>query len=105
MYICLILELSFTLAPLPSNIDLIEVFVDDKAVKVPRGTTVLNACELGGVEVPRFCYHERLNISGNCRMCLVEIEKAPKPVASCAFPVGPGMRIKTNTPLVAKVLF
>ena len=54
-------------------------------------------------QIPRFCYHERLNIAGNCRMCLVEVEKAPKPVASCAMPVMPGMRVRTNTPAVAKV--
>jgi NADH dehydrogenase (ubiquinone) Fe-S protein 1 len=79
-----------------------EVFVDGKAVKVPKGITVLGACEEAGVEVPRFCYHDRLSIHGNCRMCLVEIEKAPKPAASCAMPAMPGMRIRTNTPQVAK---
>lgn len=50
----------------------------------------------------RFCYHQRLSIAGNCRMCLVEVEKSPKPVASCAMPAGPGMKIKTDTPLVKK---
>lgn len=69
---------------------------------VPKGITVLGACEEAGIEIPRFCYHDRLSIAGNCRMCLVEVEKAPKPVASCAMPAMPGMRIKTNTPQVAK---
>lgn len=60
------------------------------------------ACAAGGSEIPRFCYHERLSIAGNCRMCLVEIEKMPKPVASCAMPVMKGMRIKTNSPVTKK---
>ncbi|MCF4164571.1 NADH-quinone oxidoreductase subunit NuoG [Zavarzinia compransoris] len=76
--------------------------VDGKTVEVPPGATVLQACEAAGVEIPRFCYHERLSIAGNCRMCLVEMEKAPKPVASCAMPAGDNMVIKTNTPLVRK---
>ena len=70
---------------------LIEVFVDDQPVKVEPGTTVLEACARVGVEVPRFCYHERLSVAGNCRMCLVEVEKSIKPVASCAMPVMPGI--------------
>ena len=81
---------------------MVEVTVDGKSVKVPRGSNVLQACEAGGVDIPRFCYHQRLSIAGNCRMCLVEVEKSPKPVASCAMPAGPGMNIKTNTPLVKK---
>jgi predicted molibdopterin-dependent oxidoreductase YjgC len=52
--------------------------------------TVLQACEVAGVDIPRFCYHSRLSIAGNCRMCLVEVEKSPKPVASCAMPALPG---------------
>lgn len=76
--------------------------IDDKQIEVPAGLTVIQACELAGVEIPRFCYHERLAIAGNCRMCLVEMEKAPKPIASCAMPVNEGMVIKTNTPLVKK---
>ena len=63
------------------------VKIDGKEIEVPAGITVLQACELAGVEIPRFCYHERLSIAGNCRMCLVEQEKAPKPIASCAMPV------------------
>ena len=76
--------------------------IDGIELEVEPGLTVLQACELAGVEVPRFCYHERLSVAGNCRMCLVEMEKAPKPIASCAMPVGDGMVIKTNTPLVKK---
>ncbi|MBV9786369.1 MAG: NADH-quinone oxidoreductase subunit G, partial [Acidisphaera sp.] len=77
-----------------------KVTVDGIEVELPNGSTVLQACELAGKEIPRFCYHERLSIAGNCRMCLVEIEKAPKPVASCAFPVADGMVVKTDTPMV-----
>ena len=84
------------------NLKFINVVVNDVKIAVRDGTTILNACSLVGVEVSRFCYHEGLAIAGNCRMCLVEIEKAPKPVASCAMPVSEGMVIKTNTDLVKK---
>ncbi|OPJ90192.1 NADH-ubiquinone oxidoreductase subunit, mitochondrial [Patagioenas fasciata monilis] len=75
----------------------IEVFVDGHPVLVDPGTTVLQACEKAGVQIPRFCYHDRLSVAGNCRMCLVEIEKAPKPVAACAMPVMKGWNILTNS--------
>lgn len=81
---------------------MIKVFVNNVPVLVPPNTSALEACDAIGVTVPRFCYHERLNVAGNCRMCLVEIEKAPKPIASCAFPVAPNMRIYTDTPMVQK---
>ena len=80
----------------------VPVFVNGEEHNVPKGVTVLQACEQAGVDVPRFCYHQRLSIAGNCRMCLVEVEKSPKPVASCAMPVMPNMNIKTTTPLVKK---
>lgn len=73
--------------------DAIEVFVDGYPVKIPKGFTVLQACEVAGVDIPRFCYHSRLSIAGNCRMCLVEVEKSPKPVASCAMPALPGLNL------------
>ena len=76
--------------------------INDIAVDVADGTTVLQACEQLGIEIPVFCYHPRLSIAGNCRMCLVEMEKSPKPVASCAMPAAEGMVIRTNTPLVEK---
>lgn len=82
--------------------ELVEVFIDDKPVQVPPGTTVLQAAAKVGVEIPRFCYHERLAIAGNCRMCLVEIEKQVKPVAACAMPVMKGWRVKTNSDLTRK---
>lgn len=76
--------------------------MNDQPVKIPKNSTVLQACDAAGIDIPRFCYHQRLSIAGNCRMCLVEVEKVPKPVASCAMPAGPGMKIKTETPMVKK---
>src|ERR1700687_3868748 len=71
--------------------------IDGIEIEVPAGVTVLQACEMAGVEIPRFCYHERLSIAGNCRMCLVEQEKAPKPIASCAMPATDNMVIHTKS--------
>jgi len=79
-----------------------KITVNNLEIDFEEGMTVLQACELAGAEIPRFCYHERLSIAGNCRMCLVEIEKSPKPIASCAMPATDGMIIKTNTPFVDK---
>ena len=76
--------------------------VDGIEVEVPGGATVLQACEAAGAEIPRFCYHERLSIAGNCRMCLVEMEKSPKPVASCAMPAADGQVIHTKSEKVKK---
>ena len=81
---------------------MLKLKVNDIEVEVEEGLTVLQACEKAGAEIPRFCYHEKLSIAGNCRMCLVEIEKSPKPVASCAMPISEGMNIKTNTKKVEK---
>jgi NADH-quinone oxidoreductase subunit G len=74
--------------------------IDGQMIEVPAGATVLQACELAGKEIPRFCYHERLSVAGNCRMCLVEQEKSPKPIASCAMPAADNMVIHTDTPMV-----
>ena len=80
-----------------------KVTVDGVEIEVPAGATVLQACELAGKEIPRFCYHERLSIAGNCRMCLVEVAPGPpKPQASCALPAADGQTIRTDTPLVKK---
>ena len=81
---------------------MLKLKVNDIEVEVEEGLTVLQACEKAGVEIPRFCYHEKLSIAGNCRMCLVEMEKSPKPIASCAMPAAEGMVIKTNTPKIEK---
>jgi len=87
-----------------------ELIIDGELIQVEDGITLLQACEQAGVEIPRFCYHERLSIAGNCRMCLVEVDGMPKPVASCAMGVndirptrdGSPNRIDTRTPLVKK---
>lgn len=71
----------------------VDLFVNDMNVSVPEGTTIIQACDSAGVYIPRFCYHEELSIAGNCRMCLVEVAKSMKPIASCAMPVSPGMLI------------
>lgn len=81
----------------------VKVTIDNKEVEVPKDITIIQACEMADVEIPRFCYHERLKIAGNCRMCLVELEGGPpKPVASCAMNVSEGMKIKTDSPMVKK---
>ncbi|HEU5482873.1 MAG TPA: NADH-quinone oxidoreductase subunit NuoG, partial [Sphingomicrobium sp.] len=80
-----------------------KVTVDDVEIEVPQGATVLQACELAGKEIPRFCYHERLSIAGNCRMCLVEVAPGPpKPQASCALPAADGQAIRTDSAMVKK---
>ena len=78
-----------------------KVKVDGVEIEVPQGATVLQACELAGKEIPRFCYHERLSIAGNCRMCLVEVKPGPpKPQASCALPAADNQEVFTTTPMV-----
>ncbi len=79
---------------------MVKLVVDGAEIEVAPGSSVLQACEHAGREIPHFCYHERLSVAGNCRMCLVEIEKAPKPIASCAYPVAEGMVVRTDTPMV-----
>ena len=76
--------------------------IDGIEFEAEAGSSVLQACEALGIEIPRFCYHERLSVAGNCRMCLVEMERSPKPVASCAMPVAEGMVIRTGTETVKK---
>ncbi|KAL2216831.1 hypothetical protein M432DRAFT_622613 [Thermoascus aurantiacus ATCC 26904] len=80
----------------------VELTIDGKKISIEAGSALIQACEKAGVTIPRYCYHEKLSIAGNCRMCLVEVERAPKPVASCAWPVQPGMVVKTNSPLTHK---
>src|SRR5213078_3447617 len=87
-----------------------KLIIDGKEIDVPAEFTLLQACEAAGAEIPRFCYHERLSIAGNCRMCLVEVKGAPKPQASCAMsvndlrpgPNGEPPEIFTRTPMVKK---
>jgi NADH-quinone oxidoreductase subunit G len=80
-----------------------KITIDGTEHEVDAGMTILQACEQAGKEVPRFCYHDRLSIAGNCRMCLVQMERSPKPVASCAMPVADGMVVYTDTPEVKKM--
>ena len=76
---------------------MIKLLVDGQEVEVEEGSTLMQACEKNGAEIPRFCFHDRLSIAGNCRMCLVELEGSPKPVASCAMPASEGMKIITKS--------
>ena len=76
--------------------------IDGIEVEVDHGFTILQAAEQVGAEIPRFCYHERLSIAGNCRMCLVEVENSPKPVASCAMPAVEGMVVHTKSEQAVK---
>ena len=81
---------------------MLKLKINNNDVEVEEGLTVLQACEQSGIEIPKFCYHEKLSIAGNCRMCLVEIEKSPKPIASCATTVTEGMNIKQILNLLKK---
>jgi NADH-quinone oxidoreductase chain G len=81
---------------------MITIFINNIKTKIKKNTTVLQACNKLKIEIPKFCFQENLQIAGNCRMCLVEIQNSPKPVASCAMPVMDNMRIYTDTPLVQK---
>ena len=81
---------------------MIDIFINKKKYTLPKTYTVFQACQQANIDIPRFCYHDKLSIAGNCRMCLVEIEKSPKPVASCATPLMPNMNIFTDSPLIKK---
>ena len=81
---------------------MINIYINNIKLTVNKNITVLQACNILNIEIPKFCFQENLQIAGNCRMCLVEIENSPKPIASCAMPVMPNMKIFTNTPLVQK---
>jgi NADH-quinone oxidoreductase subunit G len=81
---------------------MVKVTVDGKEVEIEEGSTVFQACEAAGVEIPHFCYHPKLSIAGNCRACLVEVSPIPKPIASCAYPLSEAMVIKTDTEMVEK---
>ena len=76
-----------------TDTSLIKIKINNKELEVDKNLTVMQACEIAGEEIPRFCYHEKLSIAGNCRMCLVEIEKAPKLVSSCTMPLMEGMSV------------
>ena len=75
----------------------INIEIDGTAVQVPAGSSVMDAANRIGVYIPHFCYHKKLSIAANCRMCLVQVEKAPKPLPACATPVSEGMKVQTHS--------
>ena len=81
---------------------MVTITINNKKYDFKKDLTILQACEQVDITIPRFCYHDKLSVAGNCRMCLVEVEKSPKPVASCAMPIANNMVIFTDTPLVKK---
>src|SRR5574343_154845 len=81
---------------------MLEIEIDGKKAQVPDGSTVMDAAQQVGVYIPHFCYHKKLSIAANCRMCLVQVEKAPKPLPACATPVTNGMKVKTHSELAVK---
>jgi len=81
---------------------MINITINGRKINVINHSTILQACKTSGLNIPHFCYHENLSVAGNCRICLVEVYKSPKPVVSCAIPVSNGIIIFTETPLVRK---
>ena len=80
-----------------TTVEMVSIEVDGQAMEVPKGSMIIEATDKAGISIPRFCYHEKLSISANCRMCLVDVEKAPKPVPACATPVMDGMKVYTQS--------
>ncbi|MDB6096457.1 MAG: dehydrogenase, partial [Francisellaceae bacterium] len=76
---------------------MVSIVIDDKDIEVEQGTMIIEAADMAGIKIPRFCYHKKLSISANCRMCLVDIEKSPKPLPACATPVTQGMIVRTQS--------
>ena len=93
---------STSVQPATAAPNIVQIEIDGKSVDALAGSLLLEAISKVGIEVPRFCYHERLAIAGNCRMCLVQVEKSPKPIASCAMPITGGMKVWTDTDMVKK---
>jgi len=81
---------------------LVTVQINNQIFSIKSNSSILEACKFVGINIPRFCYHESLSVSGNCRMCLVEVEKSPKPVASCISIISNNIKIFVDTPLVKK---
>ena len=81
---------------------MINIEIDGKSVETERGSTVMDAANKAGVYIPHFCYHKKLSIAANCRMCLVEVEKAPKPLPACATPAADGMKVHTHSEMAVK---
>jgi NADH-quinone oxidoreductase subunit G len=78
-------------------VDMITIEVNGVALEAPRGSMIIEATDKAGIEIPRFCYHPKLSIAANCRMCLVDVEKMPKPMPACATPVMEGMKVYTDS--------
>ncbi len=78
--------------------ELVNIEIDGVPVKARKGAMIIHATDAQGAYVPRFCYHDKLSVAANCRMCLVEVEKAPKPMPACATPVAEGMKVFTRSP-------
>ena len=74
----------------------VSIEIDGVAMTAPKGSMIINAADKAGIPIPRFCYHDKLSIAANCRMCLVEVEKAPKPLPACSTPVANGMKVLTH---------
>jgi NADH-quinone oxidoreductase subunit G len=81
---------------------MIEFTLDGKTLEAPQGTTIIEAADEAGVYIPRFCYHKKLSVAANCRMCLVEVEKSPKALPACATPITPSMNVKTKSDIAIK---
>jgi NADH dehydrogenase/NADH:ubiquinone oxidoreductase subunit G len=81
---------------------MVVIQINNIVFRIKKGVSILEACRFVGIDIPRFCYHEILPVSGNCRMCLIELKDAPKPLAGCALPVSNKIRVFTDTPLVKK---
>ena len=81
---------------------MLEIEIDGKQVQVDDGSTVMDAAAAAGAYIPHFCYHKKLSIAANCRMCLVQVEKAPKPLPACAMPVTNGMKVWTHSEVAVK---
>ena len=81
---------------------MVEIEIDGKKVEVQEGSMVMDAANKLGTYIPHFCYHKKLSIAANCRMCLVEVEKAPKPLPACATPVAQGMIVRSNSEKAVK---
>ena len=81
---------------------MINIEIDGKSVETERGSMVMDAAHKAGIHIPHFCYHKKLSIAANCRMCLVEVEKAPKPLPACATPVAEGMKVRTHSEMAVK---
>ena len=80
-----------------THVELVEITVDGRQIQAPKGAMLIEATDREGIDVPRFCYHKKLSVAANCRMCLVEVEKAPKPLPACATPIMPGMVVHTRS--------